>query len=29
MTTGYTKNDVEMHREGYGFTYTPAINVKY
>ena len=25
----YTKDDVEMHREGYGFTYTPAINVKY
>ena len=29
MTTGYTKDDVEMHREGYGFTRTPAINVKY
>ena len=29
MTTGYTKDDVKMHREGYGFTRTPAINVKF
>ena len=25
----YTKDDVEMHREGYGYTRTPAINVKF